>query len=130
VPLWRKSRRTPPVDERTWSPPPRPDPDPNAVPAIGEGPLPAETGPTWAPDELSVWPVEGGRFGVDAHYHGVTGVQRARRQQARLSQVGLAATVRPHDSGGETLRLGPLAHRAVWIALEAFLGRPLPPSDD
>jgi hypothetical protein len=23
--------------------------------------LPAETGPTWAPDELSIWPVEGGR---------------------------------------------------------------------
>ena len=23
--------------------------------------LPAETGPTWAPDQLSIWPVEGGR---------------------------------------------------------------------
>lgn len=33
-------------------------------------PLPAETGPVWAPDRLSVWPVEGDRFGIDAHYHG------------------------------------------------------------
>ena len=36
-------------------------------------PLPAETGPTWAPDRLSVWPVEGGRYGIDAQYHGATG---------------------------------------------------------
>ena len=28
--------------------------------------------------------------------------------------------------GGDTiLRLGPLAHQAAWVALEAFLGRPL-----
>jgi hypothetical protein len=26
------------------------------------------------------------------------------------------------------LRLGPLAHEAAWVALEAFLGRPLPPT--
>jgi hypothetical protein len=31
--------------------------------------LPAETGPVWAPDRLSIWPVEGGRYGIDAHYH-------------------------------------------------------------
>jgi hypothetical protein len=88
-------------------------------------PLPAETGPTRAPDELSVWPVEGGRFGVDAHYHGTTGVQRAAHQRARLEQAGLLAAVRPGPDGGATLRLGPLAHEAAWLAIEAFLGRPL-----
>jgi hypothetical protein len=77
-----------------------------------------------------VWPVEGGRFGVDAHYHGTTGAQRANHQRARLADVGIVASVRPHDSGGATLRLGPLAHHAVWVALEAFLGRPLPPPDE
>jgi hypothetical protein len=87
--------------------------------------LPAETGPIWAPDELSVWPVEGGRYGVDAHYHGRTGAQRAQHQRARLAAVNLAASVRPHDSGGATLRLGPLQHAAAWLALEAFLGRPI-----
>jgi hypothetical protein len=87
--------------------------------------LPAETGPIWAPDELSIWPVEGGRYGVDAHYHGPTGARRARHQQSRLAGVNLAATVRPHDSGGATLRLGPLQHEAAWLALEAFLGRPI-----
>ena len=87
--------------------------------------LPAETGPTWAPDRLSIWPVEGGRFGIDAHYHGATGAQRAEHQRGRLGEAGLVATVRPGPEDGATLRLGPLAHQAAWLALEAFLGRPL-----
>jgi hypothetical protein len=88
-------------------------------------PLPAETGPTRAPDKLSVWPVEGGRFGIDAHYHGRTGAQRAEQQCARLDEAGLVAIVRPEPDDGATLRLGPLAHEAAWLAIEAFLGRPL-----
>jgi hypothetical protein len=90
--------------------------------------LPAETGPTWAPDQLSVWPVEGGRFGLDAHYEGVTGAQRAEYQAQKLAALNLSATVQAEPSGGATLRLGPLAHEAAWVALEAFLGRPLPPT--
>jgi hypothetical protein len=88
--------------------------------------LPAETGPTWAPDQLSVWPVEGGRFGLDAHYEGDTGAQRAEYQARRLAALNLSAAVQEHSGGGATLRLGPLAHEAAWVALEAFLGRPLP----
>jgi hypothetical protein len=88
-------------------------------------PLPAETGPIWAPDQLSIWPVEGGRFGLDAVYHGATGAQRAAHQVQRLARAGLLATVRPAPDDGAILRLGPLAHGAAWLALEAFLGRPL-----
>ena len=62
--------------------------------------LPAETGPTWAPDQLSIWPVEGGRFGIDAHYHGTTGKERARQQAVRLERVHLAVSVRDHEDGG------------------------------
>jgi hypothetical protein len=90
--------------------------------------LPAETGPTWAPDQLSVWPVEGGRFGLDAHYEGATGAQRADYQAQKLAELNLRATVQKSPSGGTILRLGPLAHQAAWVALEAFLGRPLPPT--
>jgi hypothetical protein len=92
--------------------------------------LPAETGPIWAPDQLSIWPVEGGRFGVDAHYHGASGRGRARQQAGRLGRVNLAVALREEDDGGATLRLGPLAHQAAWLAIEAFLGRPLPPAAD
>ena len=87
--------------------------------------LPAETGPTFAPDQLSIWPVEGGRFGIDARYHGSSGAARAAQQKARLERVNVYATVRDDEDGGATLRLGPLAHQAAWVAIEAFLGRPL-----
>ena len=86
--------------------------------------LPAETGPTWAPDQLSVWPVEGGRFGIDARYQGESGKARAQQQAMRLDRVHLAVTVR-EDEDGATLRLGPLAHQATFLAIEAFLGRPI-----
>src|SRR3954469_20437511 len=56
--------------------------------------LPAETGPTWAPDELSIWPVEGGRFGIDARYQGASGAARAAQQAGRLERVALGVTVR------------------------------------
>ena len=88
--------------------------------------LPAETGPTFAPDQLSIWPVEGGRFGIDARYHGSSGAARAAQQKARLERVNVYATVRDdEEDGGATLRLGPLAHQAAWVAIEAFIGRPL-----
>jgi len=116
----------PPVDDRAWST----RTNMHARDAAGKDlvrytPLPAETGPTWAPDRLSIWPVEGGRFGIDAHYHGATGAQRAEHQRTRLDEAGLVATVRVGPEDGATLRLGPLAHRAAWLALEAFLGGPL-----
>ena len=87
--------------------------------------LPAETGPLWAPDELSIWPVEGGRFGLDARYHGRSGAERAAAQAQRLLRHNLGATLRDDPEGGTILRLGPLAHSAAWVAIEAFLGRPL-----
>src|SRR3954468_292968 len=79
-------------------------------------PLPAETCPTWAPDRLSVWPVEGGRFGLDAHYHRATRAHRAAHQVTRLADAGLHATLRDEPEDGTTLRLGPLAHQAAWLA--------------
>ncbi len=86
--------------------------------------LPAETGPTWAPDRLSIWPVEGGRFGIDAYYQGKSGRSRASQQAVRLGRVNLAVALREDDDGA-TLRLGPLAHKATYLAVEAFLGKPI-----
>ena len=86
---------------------------------------PPRPGPLWAPDELAIWPVEGGRFGLDARYQGSSGRERAVAQAQRLERVNLDATVRENPDGGAILRLGPLAHQAAWVAIEAFLGRPL-----
>ena len=100
------------------------DPRAASTDLVGYTALPAETGPTWAPDRMSIWPVEGGRYGIDAHYLGATGTARAEGQQQRLEKVGLQASVRADDEGS-VLRLGPLAHPAAWLALEAFIGRPI-----
>jgi hypothetical protein len=87
--------------------------------------LPAETGgPFFAPDRMSVWPVEGGRYGVDGTYQGATGFERAEAQRQRLEAAHLSASVRQELRNGWTLRLGPLTHGAAWAAIEAFLGSP------
>jgi hypothetical protein len=132
----RRGRRPPNDDkpdrdvvDRSWSTRTNMRPRDVGKDVVRYMPLPAETGPTWAPDRLSIWPVEGGRYGIDAHYHGETGAQRARHQRARLGEAGLSATVRSGPDDATILRLGPLAHQAAWLALEAFLGAPadLPP---
>jgi hypothetical protein len=64
-------------DDRAWSAHTSVPPRSSRTDLVAYTALPAETGPTFAPDRLSIWPVEGGRFGIDAHYHGHTGGQRA-----------------------------------------------------
>src|ERR1700722_11398112 len=115
--------RTP--DDRVWSAHTSVHPRAARSDLVAYSALPAETGPLWAPDRLSIWPVEGGRYGIDAHYQGSTGTERANVQRRRLESAGLPASVRKDDEGA-LIRLGPLAHAAACLALEAFLGRPAP----
>lgn len=82
---WRGADRDSP-DDRAWSAPTSVNPRNARLDLVAYTPLPAETGPVWAPDRLSVWPVEGGRFGIDAPYHGATGLERAFGQQKRLKR--------------------------------------------
>jgi hypothetical protein len=110
------------IDERTWSARQSVHPRDASAELVHYSPLPAETGPVWAPDRLGVWPLEGGRYGIDAHYFGATGAARAERQAQRLQQAGLRASAHT-DGEGTLVRLGPLTNAAVWIALESFLGR-------
>ncbi len=122
--MWSRSNGREIPNERHWSAQTSTSARNARADLVPYTPLPAETGPVWAPDQLSVWPREGGRYGIDAHYHGRTGVERAHVQHARLEKQGLGATVKHHADGG-VIRIGPLAHAAAWLALEAFLGRPL-----
>ncbi|HLI58631.1 MAG TPA: hypothetical protein VKV21_03100 [Solirubrobacteraceae bacterium] len=122
--MWSRSNGREVPNERHWSAHTSTSGRNARADLVPYTPLPAETGPLWAPDQLSVWPMEGGRYGIDAHYHGRTGVERAHVQQSRLQKQGLDATVK-RDTDGGLIRIGPLAHAAAWLALEAFLGRPL-----
>ena len=74
-------------------------------------------------DRLSIWPVEGGRYGIDAHYFAATGTGRAEGQERRPEKLGMQASVHIEHNGC-VLRLGPLAYPAAWLALETFIGRP------
>jgi hypothetical protein len=53
-------------------------------------------------------------------------LQRGEYQAQKLAELNLRATVHESALGRTTLRLGPLAHEAAWVALEAFIGRPPP----
>lgn len=86
--------------------------------------MPARQALYLAPDRLSVWPMEDGRYGLDATYHGKTGFERAEAQRQHLQAANLRASIRQELGNDWTLRLGPLAHGAVWTAIEAFLGSP------
>ena len=124
-----KTPSVPPVADRAWSARTNMHERDTGSDLVRFTPLPAETGPTFAPDKLSLWPVEGGRFGIDAHYYGASGAQRAEHQYTRLTAAGLGPSLRREPDEGVTLRLGPLAHAAAWVALQAFLGAPLDLAD-
>jgi hypothetical protein len=85
-------------------------------------PMSQPTQASGAPDRLSIWPVEGGRYGIDASYHGVTGYHRAEIQSELLERASLRVSLRQDLGDTWTLRLGPLTHDAAWLAIEEFIG--------
>jgi hypothetical protein len=76
-------------------------------------------GPT--PDELTIWPVDGGRCGLDATFQGASGYERAEQHGRELRRRGLRYTFRQEMGGGWTLRLGPLRAADVAVALSALV---------
>ncbi len=84
----------------------------------------AKTTPSLAPDRLSVWPLDEGRYGLDASYRGSTGFERAEAQRRRLKASRLPAALRQDVGEAWTLRLGPVDQVTAWAALELFLGAP------
>jgi hypothetical protein len=83
---------------------------------------PLHAGPMLAPDKISIWPVEGGRFGIDGTYQGSGGFERAESQRRRLTAVNVSASVREDPGEAWILRVGPLSRGAAWTAIESFLG--------
>jgi hypothetical protein len=84
-----------------------------------ESPLPAKAGPV--PDRLTIWPVDDGRYGLDATFHGASGYERAEHHQAELARRRIPHGFRRELDGGWTLRFGPLCGVDVARALGAFV---------
>ena len=59
--MWRRDNGREVPNERHWSAHTSTSARNARADLVPYTPLPAETGPVWAPDRLSVWPVEGGR---------------------------------------------------------------------
>jgi hypothetical protein len=81
--------------------------------------LPVKAGPV--PDRLTIWPVDDGRYGLDATFQGASGYERAENHQADLERRGVPYGFRQELDGGWTLRFGPLRAIEIASALSAFV---------
>lgn len=81
--------------------------------------LPAKAGPV--PDRLTIWPVDDGRYGLDATFQGASGYERAEHHQAELVRRGITYSFRQELDGGWTLRFGPLRAVDVATVMSAFV---------
>lgn len=72
-------------------------------------------------DRLSVWPMEDGRYGLDATFQGASGYERAESHRALLEASGVEFSFRQELGGAWTLRFGPLEAMRVSAALSSFV---------
>ncbi len=80
---------------------------------------PATVGPV--PDRLTIWPVDDGRYGLDATFQGASGYERAEHHRAELLRRGAPHGFRQELGGGWTLRFGPLPAVDGANAMAAFV---------
>src|ERR1700722_1614553 len=81
--------------------------------------LPFKAGPV--PARLTIWPVDDGRYGLDATFQGASGYERAEHHRAELDRHGIPYTFKQELDGGWTLRFGPLRAVESSRALSAFV---------
>ena len=72
-------------------------------------------------DRVSIWPMDDGRYGLDATFQGASGYERAERHEASLKGTGVDWSLRQELDGGWTLRFGPITAVEVSAALQAFI---------
>jgi hypothetical protein len=72
-------------------------------------------------DRVAVWPMEDGRFGLDATFTGATGYDTAAAYEDRLRGAGVQYSFRQELDSAWTLRLGPLHAYDVASALRLFV---------
>jgi hypothetical protein len=70
---------------------------------------------------LTIWPIDDGRYGLDATFQGGTGYERAQVHHEQLARDGVPHAFRQELDGAWTLRFGPLPASDVAAALGAFV---------
>ena len=71
------------------------------------------------PDKLTIWPVDDGRYGLDAAFHRASGDGRAERQQQELAETRGTPSVRSRWRMDAAVR--PLPGVEVASASSAFV---------
>jgi hypothetical protein len=87
---------------------------------------PAVLGGGASPDRLTLWPLDDGRYGLDAAFHGAWACEDAERVAEQLTDEGMAHALRPGPDGAWTVRAGPLSSLQVARALDALVDQPAP----
>lgn len=72
-------------------------------------------------DRLTLWPVDDGRYGLDAVFQGASGYERCESHQASLEAAGVRCSLVQGLDDSWSLRLGPLTAHEVGKAISAFV---------
>jgi hypothetical protein len=86
---------------------------------VDERALPTTAGPV--PDRISIWPLDDGRYGLDATFQGASGFERAGRHELNLRDAGVEYSFVQELGDRWTIRFGPLNAQEVSLALSAFV---------
>jgi hypothetical protein len=81
--------------------------------------VPNKAGPV--PDRISIWPLDDGRYGLDATFQGKSGYERAESYEPILRQSGVRYSLVQELGDRWSLRFGPLTVSEVSSALDAFV---------
>jgi hypothetical protein len=72
-------------------------------------------------DRLTLWPVDDGRYGLDAVFQGASGFARCEEHNAALSAAGVKCQLLQNLDNSWSLRFGPLTAMEVGKAISAFV---------
>jgi hypothetical protein len=72
-------------------------------------------------DRLTLWPVDDGRYGLDAVFHGASGYERCEQHERALAAAGIKHQVLQNMDNSWSLRFGPLTALEVGKAVSAFV---------
>jgi hypothetical protein len=72
-------------------------------------------------DRLTLWPVDDGRYGLDAVFQGASGYERCEAHKVALDAAGVKCSLIQGLDESWSLRLGPLTATEVGRALGAFV---------
>jgi hypothetical protein len=90
------------------------------TPGVSGALVPADPRPV--PDRLTLWPVDDGRFGLDATFQGASGYVNAELHEGSIRAAGVRYELRQELDGGWTLRLGPFPAVHARQVIDSFLG--------